>query len=175
MLVAVGAIVLGGCGQGAETAEGAQGGSTDRAAGEAVLPVLELSGTDPFTGRQVSLDDYEGKPVVFNFWASWCAPCRDALPALVRFAENHPELAVVGVVYEDAPSQARRLRELTGATFPNLNDPRGEIAERLGLQYMPTTFYLDAEHHPVASISGGTDLYGFEEGLELATREAENG
>jgi thiol-disulfide isomerase/thioredoxin len=174
VLVAVACFALAGCG-GEPGEPNAAPGAGGEAGSEPARPVVELSGTDPFTGRQVSLDDYAGKPVVLNFWASWCPPCRDELPALRRFAEKHPELAVVGIVYMDAPSQATRLRELTGATFPNLNDPRGEIAERLGLEHMPTTFYLDADHRAVAVISGGTDLDGFEEGLELAVRASGGG
>jgi cytochrome c biogenesis protein CcmG/thiol:disulfide interchange protein DsbE len=166
------AAVFAGCGGGGAAAGAAQGESAGEQASEPATPVVELTGTDPFTGKQVSLDDYEGKPVVLNFWASWCPPCRDELPALVRFAESHPELAVVGVLYMDAPSVAKRLREQTGAPFPTLHDPRGEIAERLGLQGMPTTFFLDADHRAVAFISGGTDLAGFEEGLRLAARQS---
>jgi thiol-disulfide isomerase/thioredoxin len=162
------ALLLAGCGGGGPPAPGSAGNGP-------AAPVVELSGTDPFTGKQVSLADYEGKLVVLNFWASWCPPCRDELPALVLFAESHPEIAVVGVVYQDAPSAAKRLRELTGATFPNLNDPRGEIAQRLGLEHMPTTFFLDEQHRAVARISGGTDVAGFEEGLRLLIRVSDAG
>jgi thiol-disulfide isomerase/thioredoxin len=175
VLVAVVGIVLAGCGGGAETAAGAKHGAGGDPASEPALPVLELNGTDPFTGKRVSFADYAGVPIVLNFWASWCPPCRDELPELVRFARMHPELVVIGVVYEDAPSQARRLRELTGATFPNLSDPRGELAERLGLQHMPTTFYLDADHRAVAFIAGGADLADFENGLELAASSSPAG
>lgn len=165
-VVAVGVVLAGG-GESAQPVVRAGAGSADESS---LKPPLELSGVDPFTGKQVSLDDYEGKPVVLNFWASWCPPCREELPALVRFAEAHPEAAVVGILYQDAPSDASRLRSETDATFATISDPRGEIGARLGLQGMPTTYFLDADHRAVAVITGGTDLAGFEEGLRVATR-----
>ena len=130
---------------------------------------LELSGNDPITGEPVSLAAFRGKPVVLNFWASWCAPCREELPALIEFQEAHPEAEVVGVNFQDEPAGARALKDEIGFDFPSIADPEGELGARLGLQGMPTTYFLDAEHRVVALVAGGTDLAGFEEGLRLAT------
>ena len=129
--------------------------------------IVEASGIDPMTGDQVSLADYQGKPVVLNFWASWCAPCREELPALIDLAERHPEVALVGVNYQDAAGDARALHQEIGWTWPSIGDPQGKLGGELGLQGMPTTFFLDAEHRIVAVVLGGTDLAGFEEGVEL--------
>ena len=129
--------------------------------------IVEASGVDPITGGQVSLAAYEGKPVVLNFWASWCAPCREELPALIELAERHPEVALVGVNYHDAAGDARALQKEIGWTWPSIGDPQGTLGGELGLQGMPTTFFLDAEHRIVAIVLGGTDLAGFEEGVEL--------
>ena len=132
-------------------------------------PPLELVGPDPLTGKRVSLADFAGKPVVLNFWASWCTPCREELPALARFAEAHPEAAVVGVNFQDTQAGAKRLHADVGWTFPSIADPDGDIGARLGIQGMPTTFFLNADHQVIGLIAGGTDLEGFEEGFALAT------
>ena len=134
-------------------------------------PPLELEGSDPLTGKRVSLADFAGKPVVLNFWASWCSPCREELPALVRFAEAHPEAAVVGVNYQDTRAGAKQLHAEIGWTFPSIADPDGSIGAQLGIQGMPTTFFLDAEHRVIGLIAGGTDLEGFEQGFALATED----
>jgi thiol-disulfide isomerase/thioredoxin len=140
-------------------AEAPQGGSGD---------IVEASGTDPVTGEPVSLQDFEGKPVVLNFWASWCPPCREELPVLSELAEAHPEVAVVGVNFQDSASGARELQRELGFTFPSIADPQGELGAELGIQGMPTTYFLDAEHRVAGVIVGGTDLAGFEQGVELA-------
>ncbi len=163
-IVAAGIVLAGGNEVAAPVAQAADAaGPSDGGA----LPV-ELSGTDPITGGQVSLADYAGKPVVLNFWASWCGPCRAELPALVSFAAAHQEVAVVGVNFQDAPGEARRLHDELGVTFPSIADPRGEIAAELGLRGMPTTFFLDSEHRIVGVVAGATDEAGFEQGLALA-------
>jgi thiol-disulfide isomerase/thioredoxin len=143
--------------------------------GDASGEPLTLSGVDPITGEPVSLADFEGKPIVLNFWASWCPPCLEELPALVEFEQKHPEVAVVGVNLEDTPKGARELQREVGFTFPSIADPNAEIAGQLGLVGMPTTFFLDERHVVRGSVVGGTDLAGFEQGLELATGSASSG
>ena len=145
------------------------------AAGGEVLagrPAPKLSGTDPITGDRVSLADFRGKPVVLNFWASWCGPCTRELPALQKFADSHPEVAVLGVNFQDGAADARRLQGELGFTFPSIADPRGELGAKLGIPGMPTTFFLTRDHRIVGLIAGGTDLAGFEQGLELAERSS---
>jgi thiol-disulfide isomerase/thioredoxin len=139
-------------------------GSVEETAGSGAV---EASGIDPITGEAVSLADFEGTPVVLNFWASWCAPCREELPALIQLAERHPEVALVGVNYQDAAGDARALQHEIGFDWPNIGDPQGELGADFGLQGMPSTFFLDADHRIVAVVLGGTDLEGFEEGVAL--------
>ncbi|MEX2210353.1 MAG: TlpA disulfide reductase family protein [Gaiellaceae bacterium] len=134
-------------------------------------PRLELSGVDPITGEQVDLAAFSGRPVVVNFWASWCPGCYAEAEALKRFADAHPEVAVVGVNLQDARAGARDFYRQFGWTWPSIADPNGEIGARLRLQGMPTTIFLDAEHREVTRIVGETDEAGFEAGLRQATGE----
>lgn len=132
-------------------------------------PGLELSGVDPVTGAEVSLSGFAGRPVVLNFWASWCPGCYAEARALVSFARKHPEAQVIGINFQDDRGGARDFHRRFDLPFPSIADPNGRIGSRLRLQGMPTTVFLDAEHREVARIVGETDEAGFEKGLREAT------
>ena len=136
------------------------------------LDALELEGTDPVTGETVRLSDYAGTPIVLNFWASWCPPCRDELPALIELADANPGIQIVGINLEDAAGDAKALQQEIGFDWPSIADNDRAIASKLGVVGMPTTFFLDADHRIAGQIVGGSDLAGFEEGLLLATGAA---
>jgi thiol-disulfide isomerase/thioredoxin len=130
---------------------------------------LELTGTDPVTGRHVDLASYRGKPVVLNVWGSWCEGCNAEAADLARFGRSHPEVQLIGVDTQDSSSGARSFYRRWGWRHPSIADPRGELAARLGLQGTPTTFFLNARHQIVTQIVGATNLGGFNQGLAAAT------
>jgi thiol-disulfide isomerase/thioredoxin len=129
---------------------------------------VSFSGSDPITGERVSLDGYAGKPVVINVWGSWCPGCIAEAEDLRRFAEDHPEVQVIGVDLQDSRDAAKDFYERWRWTHPSIFDPDGEISFSLGLQGTPSTFFLDREHRIVTRIVGETDYAGFERGLEAA-------
>ena len=129
---------------------------------------VSFSGSDPITGKRVSLDDYAGKPVVINVWGSWCPGCIAEAEDLRRFAEDHPEVQLIGVDLQDTKSAAKEFYERVRWTHPSVFDPDGEISFALGLQGTPSTFFLDREHRIVTRIVGETDYAGFTRGLEAA-------
>jgi thiol-disulfide isomerase/thioredoxin len=129
---------------------------------------VSFSGTDPITGKRVSLDGYAGKPIVINIWGSWCPGCIAEAEDLRRFAADHPEVQVIGVDLQDSRDAARDFYTRWRWTHPSVFDPDGEISFSLGLQGTPSTFFLDREHRVVARIVGETDYSGFERGLEAA-------
>jgi len=135
---------------------------------EAEPPAPSLSGTDPVTGKEVSLADFQGKAVVVNVWASWCAPCREEASDLARVAADHPEVVVLGIDYQDAVPAARRVYEKYGWNHPSIFDRAGELAARLGLESLPTTVFLTPAHRESSRIVGPGDLAAFEQALELA-------
>jgi thiol-disulfide isomerase/thioredoxin len=133
---------------------------------------VSFSGTDPITGKQLSLDDFAGKPVILNVWGSWCPGCVAEAEDLRRFAADHPEVQLIGVDLQDTQSAAKTFYERWRWMHPSVFDPDGEISFSLGLQGTPSTFFLDREHRIVSRIVGETDYAGFERGLEAAVAES---
>ena len=148
------------------TACGTGGGEAVEAPDRRDAPPIEGFGT--FTDEPLSLAQFAGTPVVVNFWASWCTPCKEELPALQEFADDHPEAQVLGVNFMDSKSGAQDIQAEIGFTFPSVFDPRGEIGADYAIPGMPTTFFLDAEHRIAGRLTGGADAQQFEQGLEIA-------
>ena len=96
-------------------------------------------------GNPVRLADLRGRPVLVNFWASWCAPCVEEFPLLRDAAEAHADdgLALVGIVYQDRSEAARAFMERFGAGWPAAMDPGGEVAANYGIYGPPETFFID--------------------------------
>lgn len=98
-------------------------------------------------GDPVRLADLAGRPVVVNFWASWCGPCVEEFPLLAEAAEQHQAsgLAVIGIVYQDRSEAARGFMARMGAGWPAAMDPGGSVAARYGIHGPPETFFIDGE------------------------------
>lgn len=117
-------------------------------------PVLD----DPyetFAGEQASLADYEGTPLVVNFFASWCVPCVNEMP---DFEQVHQELgdevAFVGLAVRESQEDSEGIVEETGVTYDLGRDPMGDLLTALGGVAMPTTVLVDADG-TVTSVSNG--------------------
>jgi peroxiredoxin len=111
--------------------------------GEAA-PDFELLDRD---GNLIRLSDLLGKVVVVNFWASWCPPCRDEMPALQAISQEYADqgLVVLGVntTYTDSREDALEFVDTLDLTFPILFDENGEVTERLyGVFGLPVTFWI---------------------------------
>ncbi len=96
-----------------------------------------------FDGGSFSLAGARGKPVVVNFWGSWCAPCREEAPVLNRAWENYgARVAFIGVDIWDNDRAARGYLAEVGARYPNGPDPSGEIAIDYGVSGVPETLFI---------------------------------
>ena len=97
-------------------------------------------------GSEFRLDDHAGKPLVINFWASWCPPCRDESPGFERVWRKYQSQGVqfVGVNIQDTQEQAERYTEEFELTFPNGRDPDGKITVEYGVIGLPVTFFIGA-------------------------------
>jgi thiol-disulfide isomerase/thioredoxin len=133
-------------------------------------PAPDLSGVDPVTGKDVSLADFRGKPVVVNIWASWCPGCNEEAADLRRFAAAHPEAVVLGIDFQDTRAGAKDFYRRGGWTHASIWDVAGTQTAALGLQGLPTTYFLTADHRIAAQVVGASDFAGFEQGLAAAKR-----
>ncbi|MGI3165446.1 TlpA disulfide reductase family protein [Pseudooceanicola sp. 200-1SW] len=112
-------------------------------------------------GSAVSLADYAGKWVVLNFWAVWCAPCREEMPTLAALqqARDGADFAVVTLASgPNAPEKvAQFLTEAEAATLPQYRDPRSAQARAAAVFGLPVTLLVDPEGREVARLVGGAD------------------
>ena len=110
---------------------------------------------EDFDGRTTSMADFEGRPTVVNFWASWCPPCIAEMPDLEAvFQEFDGDVAFLGLNTQDTREQADRLVEQTGVTYDLALDPDGALARAFGLFTMPTTYFVDADGNVVSRHGG---------------------
>jgi cytochrome c biogenesis protein CcmG, thiol:disulfide interchange protein DsbE len=111
-----------------------------------LAPDIQLKTPD---GQNVKLSDLRGRPVIMNFWASWCPPCRVEMPALQNAYEIHQNdgLAILGInsAYQDDLSNALPFIQKNGLTFPILLDSSGVASQIYRVNALPTSFFIDAK------------------------------
>lgn len=126
------------------------------------LPVL---GTD----ERLSSEQLKGQPLVLNFWASWCVPCREEARTLERSWQKYKGrgLRIVGVNVQDSEADAQAFVEEFGVTFPSVRDTDLKLWTELGVRGLPETFFIDHSWTFVGigsgkqvDSSGGTKILG---------------
>ena len=112
------------------------------------------------TGRPVDLTQLRGKPVVINFWATWCAPCWEEHPVLVANAKLRPDVQFLGVVFQDTEEKILGFLQQRGSSYPTVVDDKGKTAIAYGVGGVPETFFIDANGTIVDKFSGpmSTDI-----------------
>lgn len=112
-------------------------------------------------GEELTLDDYAGKVVVLNFWATWCQPCRKEMPQLALLQERlgGDDLAVVTVATGRNPRPAidRFFDEIGVTNLPKFTDERQALARSLGVLGLPATLILDRDGQEIARLLGDAE------------------
>lgn len=121
-----------------------------------LAPDFTLQAAD---GSTVTLSDLQGKPVLVNFWASWCAPCKAEMPAMQRVYEEYGQkgfiILAVNATRQDSQKAATDFATQYGLTFPILFDVSGEASAQYQVRALPTTFFIDVEGNIHDVLIGG--------------------
>lgn len=122
----------------------------------AQVPDFEMTLLD---GKTVSFEQYRGKKVLLNFWATWCGPCVGELPAFQKLAEEYPdELVILAVNCSEEEGTVQKFIKNNGYTFPIVLDMDGTIQEMFGgITSIPVTVIIDGEGKIVSSSTGAMD------------------
>jgi cytochrome c biogenesis protein CcmG, thiol:disulfide interchange protein DsbE len=113
---------------------------------------------ESLAGEVVSLEDYRGRPLVLNLFASWCAPCITEMPELEEVhRELGGEVAFLGLAVSDRTRDVAALVERTKVTYDIGRDPFGTVVVALGNTVMPTTYLIDPGGRVVAARAGAID------------------
>jgi peroxiredoxin len=96
-------------------------------------------------GKNQKLSEYRGRVVMINFWATWCAPCRQELPLLNHLYEQYHKsgFTLLGVNIDDNPEAAKALAQKLGVTFPVLFDTDKQVSHRYDVDAMPSSVLID--------------------------------
>ena len=103
-------------------------------------------------GNPIHLADLRGRPVIVNFWASWCGPCVEEFPLLRDAVAEHADdgLAVIGIVFDDRSETARGFMRRNEATWAAAMDPGQRVADAYGILSVPETFFIGRDGTIVA-------------------------
>ena len=143
------ALAVAGCGSSAGASSGGSGAAQT------------LTGST-LKGGTFDLATVKGKPVVVNFFASWCPPCNQEASEVVAFAKAHPDVQVVGVATNDKPFDTQAFVKKYGITYPVVMDLDGSIGNAWGVTGIPTTFFIDRNGTVQSSIVGASTQAQFQ-------------
>ena len=147
-------------------------GTEDEAAEEQELAMAPDFTVYDIEGNAVKLSDYIGKPIVLNFWASWCGPCKMEMPDFdEKYKELGDEIHFLMVNMTDGSQEtletAKAFLETSGYAFPVYFDTDIDAAMTYGVHSLPSTYFIDAEGHAIAMAQGMIDADTLQYGIDM--------
>ena len=125
-------------------------------------------------GNKVKLSDFKGKPVILNFWATWCYYCKEEMPDFNKAFENHPDIQFMMVNATDGVQEtiatAKDFIEKQGFGFDVFFDTDMEAVTNYGVTVYPMTFFIDANGDLVTYANGMIDYATLEKGIEMISK-----
>jgi cytochrome c biogenesis protein CcmG/thiol:disulfide interchange protein DsbE len=109
-------------------------------------PMVE--GPDVETGQTISLEQFKGKVILLNFWASWCYECKvehESVLQLHQLFKDDPNFVMLGINYQDKLPDAKKYLKEYGTTFSHMRDLKGQLAIDYGVYGVPETFVIDQQ------------------------------
>ena len=94
-------------------------------------------------GETTHLSDLRGKPVVINFWATWCGPCVREMPTLQKYQDKYPGLVILGMNVEEKAEDVKKFMDKMKLSYQVLLDEKGTVAAMYKVMIMPTTYFVD--------------------------------
>lgn len=119
----------------------------------------------------LSLSDFKGKSVVLNFWASWCAPCKDELPLLEstwkRMRAQGKDVVFLGIDYQESSSTATSFLQQNSISYPTVLDANGSVALKYGITSLPDTIFIDHNGTVISKVSREITAQALSSNLQL--------
>ena len=143
---------------------GCSGGTDQAPVIGKTAPEFQLQSLD---GQSISLSSLRGKPVLINFWATWCGPCRMEMPYM---QEIHDEwsgegLVMLAINIGESSDLVGQFMKNQGLSFPVLLDMQGEVAKQYGVRAIPTTFFIDKggiiREKKIGAFQNAKDIEGY--------------
>jgi thiol-disulfide isomerase/thioredoxin len=146
-------------------------GSSSTSSAESLVghagPAFDLAALNDPAGH-VALASYAGKPVIVNFFASWCGPCRTETPLLAQYySSHHDAVHMIGVDANDSRTAALAFTKKYGVSYPVGSDPAATTAGAYGVVAMPQTYFLNAQHKVVDHVYGKVTAGSLAQGVKL--------
>jgi cytochrome c biogenesis protein CcmG/thiol:disulfide interchange protein DsbE len=139
--------------------------------GRSAPPPLAKNFTIPVLGhpgQRLSLSAYQGKPLILNFFASWCHPCQQETPLLARFyRSHHGQVQIIGIAVNDPVQPALAFVRKTGVSYPVGTDSPPNTATAYDVSGLPQTFFLNAQHRIVKRVLGAVTARQLSAGTAL--------